>query len=61
MVILISVVKDWASWFNLWSHTSKMDKLKEHIQHVMWKFKDNKNAIEMAKKISKGYGHQVQN
>ena len=28
-----------------------MEKLKVHIQHVMWGFKNNKNATVTAKKV----------
>ena len=45
-----------------------MEELKVHIRHVMsWEFKNNKNAIESAKKICSVYGqsaitdHQVWN
>ena len=33
-----------------------MEELKVHIQHVLWEFKNNKNTIETAKKISSVYG-----
>ena len=52
LVILISIVKECASEFNLWSHPLKMEELNMHIwDATFWEFTNNKNATETAKKI----------
>ena len=67
-VILISIVKGYTSWFNLWFHASKIEELKGHIQFVMWwEFENSKKYDRKAKKICSVYGQglitdwQVQN
>ena len=60
MVILVIVLKESTSWYNLWSHASKMKEVKLHIQHVMlWEFRNNKNAKETTKKICSVYEQVV--
>ena len=62
LVIFISIVKESAYQFNLLFHASKMKKKKKrnvHIQYVMSKFKNNKNAKEIVKKISSFYSKGV--
>ena len=52
-------MKDCTVQFNLWSHAAKMEEVKVDIRHVMWEFKNDKNATETPKKISSGYSQDV--
>ena len=54
-IILISAVKEFASDSNRWSQSLKIEKLKVYL----WEFKNNKNSIEIAKKIFSVYGQGV--
>ena len=50
-VILLSLSKECALWFNLWFHAPKIEEMKVHIQQIML-YEFNKNTTKTTKKNS---------